>query len=568
MALIARPLWALCALLLTVPCTQTHRILTLSAVARDPAAAAFAYPRLRGPFEPKARPQFQELRGGSDRAAQDESPDVINDLVDRVQRMKTTAGVSAHDDLIIGYQVRITRTSSCACVKNIAGPPSSVLTFNLQVVGGQQEHTDVARALMSAHEAAITGALGFPLQELPSIYSYFSSMLKDEERVDGETAEPSSHHGAPKVPISGQTGAAGNVVLSFSVHCASTSPGESVGIVGGCAELGLWSEASVVAMDPTDWPVWKLSLPLSASSCDVEYKYIKFLPEGGRVTEWEAGSNRKVSLAPGMTVLAIDNGAFGSADAAVEDLSPPAAAATPGEVPGRAKADDAGSDAQQGASGGTAESADGKAASAGAAGTVAVDGGAPPSQPFFASSITRMQSMEDLWKDAGGTGEVVGETVEEVIIGGLVVSLRIRIAKVKIPKSPDAPPAPREALSPPPESPTPSAAAPAPAPLAPSTPIPPSLPAQTVASTAEPAAALATPAAGDAEASQAVRQPRIVASAAAVAAEVQEVAKMALAAAAAMDVRAGEAGGARQGGVGGAADVAEESEAAGKMGVL
>lgn len=143
-------------------------------------------------------------------------------------------------------------------------------TFNLQVVGGQQEHTDVARALMSAHETAITGALGFPLQELPSIYSYFNSMLKDEERgVDGETAKPPSHHGAPTVPNDGQTGAAGNVVLTFSVHCDSTSPGESVGVVGGCAELGLWDEGGVVAMDPTDWPVWKLSLPLSASSCDI-----------------------------------------------------------------------------------------------------------------------------------------------------------------------------------------------------------------------------------------------------------------------------------------------------------
>ena len=106
------PLWAFCALLLglllakTAPCTQTHRILAWSTITRDP-VAVFAYPRLRGPLEPEAKPQLQELRGGSDRAAQDENADVIKDLVDRVQGMKTSAGVSAHDDLIIGYQVRV-----------------------------------------------------------------------------------------------------------------------------------------------------------------------------------------------------------------------------------------------------------------------------------------------------------------------------------------------------------------------------------------------------------------------------------------------------------------------------
>ena len=32
----------------------------------------------------------------------------------------------------------------------------------------------------------------------------------------------------------------------------------------------------------------------------------------------------------------------------------------------------------------------------------------------FFSSVTRMRSMEDLWKDSGGSGEVVAEEIEEV----------------------------------------------------------------------------------------------------------------------------------------------------------
>ena len=440
------------------------------------------------------------------------------------------------------------------------------------MVGGQQEHTDVARTLISAYGPSITAAVGHPLQELPSIYSYFNSMLQDDERAGGDEPEGAVQPSSTTRSAAASTPAAvAGCVVAFCVKCDTTSPGESVGLIGGCAELGAWKEEGAVAMDPSAWPEWKLSLSLPVSSGDIEYKYVKFLPDGGQVTEWEAGDNRKVSLTAGMSALAVDNGAFGSAVTTVINLVPPAPASSGGEQDQVA--------AEEAAAVSASGSADPPVKDVAAA-------AASAPRPFMAASVTRMPSMEDLWKDAGASGEIVGETVEEVVIGGLVVSLRIRIAKVDFSNNPGAR---APATHQPPTAPPPAAAA-APAPLSQSSPMPPPLPAQAQGSQAEedvgkgpgseeaappqgasggmtdatplPAAMAATRAAAAAATSQV---PPIVASAAAVAAEVEAAAAAALEAAEAMKKLEGDAGveGEEKGGWGRAGPEASTNEASG-----
>jgi hypothetical protein len=69
-------------------------------------ASVLSYPRLRGP----AGTTIQRVRGGSEEdILLDENAAIINELVDRVQRMQASAGVSAADDLIIAYQVQSLR---------------------------------------------------------------------------------------------------------------------------------------------------------------------------------------------------------------------------------------------------------------------------------------------------------------------------------------------------------------------------------------------------------------------------------------------------------------------------
>ena len=50
----------------------------------------------------------------------------------------------------------------------------------------------------------------------------------------------------------------GQVLVSFSVVCGTTMMHESMGMIGGCAELGSW--LSPVPMSSDLWPVWKLEV--------------------------------------------------------------------------------------------------------------------------------------------------------------------------------------------------------------------------------------------------------------------------------------------------------------------
>ena len=86
---------------------------------------------------------------------------------------------------------------------------------------------------------------------------------------------------------------AGPVLVRFAVDCVHVSQYEDVqvGIVGGCPELGLWTNA--VVMDSGDWPTWQFEVVLHENYRleTIEYKYVK-VDSDGEVHEWEPGKNR------------------------------------------------------------------------------------------------------------------------------------------------------------------------------------------------------------------------------------------------------------------------------------
>ena len=84
-------------------------------------------------------------------------------------------------------------------------------------------------------------------------------MIQDHERLaDGEDGWPGMQSNCEIETVSHDSMV--QATVSFSVECQSTSLGEAVGIVGGCAELGSWTNA--VAMSADDWPIWKVSKTL------------------------------------------------------------------------------------------------------------------------------------------------------------------------------------------------------------------------------------------------------------------------------------------------------------------
>ncbi|MFD3333248.1 carbohydrate-binding module family 20 domain-containing protein [Streptomyces sp. NPDC058700] len=87
---------------------------------------------------------------------------------------------------------------------------------------------------------------------------------------------------------------------SFEVT-ATTTVGQNIYVTGNRAELGNWSPAAALKLDPATYPVWKLTLGLPAGTA-FEYKYLR-KDAAGNVT-WESGANRTATVpASGRTVL-------------------------------------------------------------------------------------------------------------------------------------------------------------------------------------------------------------------------------------------------------------------------
>ncbi|WP_435970478.1 carbohydrate-binding module family 20 domain-containing protein [Streptomyces sp. Qhu_M48] len=82
---------------------------------------------------------------------------------------------------------------------------------------------------------------------------------------------------------------------------ATTAVGQNIYVTGNRAELGNWSPAAALKLDPAAYPVWKLTVGLPAGTA-FEYKYLR-KDAAGNVT-WESGANRTATIpASGQIVL-------------------------------------------------------------------------------------------------------------------------------------------------------------------------------------------------------------------------------------------------------------------------
>ncbi|MEU7030328.1 carbohydrate-binding module family 20 domain-containing protein [Streptomyces sp. NPDC046275] len=120
----------------------------------------------------------------------------------------------------------------------------------------------------------------------------FTATLAADTALALHTGAMSCSGGTTQPPAS--TGA------SFNVN-ATTVVGQNIYVTGNRAELGNWSPAVALKLDPAAYPVWKLTVTLPAGT-SFEYKYLR-KDAAGNVT-WESGANRTATVpASGQVVL-------------------------------------------------------------------------------------------------------------------------------------------------------------------------------------------------------------------------------------------------------------------------
>ncbi|MFI8516651.1 carbohydrate-binding module family 20 domain-containing protein [Streptomyces sp. NPDC085481] len=100
------------------------------------------------------------------------------------------------------------------------------------------------------------------------------------------------HTGATTCGAGGSTPPPASTGASFAVN-ATTVVGQNIYVTGNRPELGNWSPAAAVKLDPATYPVWKLTVPLPAGTA-FAYKYLR-KDEAGNVT-WESGADRTATV--------------------------------------------------------------------------------------------------------------------------------------------------------------------------------------------------------------------------------------------------------------------------------
>lgn len=84
----------------------------------------------------------------------------------------------------------------------------------------------------------------------------------------------------------------GNII--FSIDLPRVQANECVGIMGNIPELGEWDSNRKLVLSDTDFPVWRGGIKLKERYQVIEYKYVIFDKESGKVLDLEYGENRRL----------------------------------------------------------------------------------------------------------------------------------------------------------------------------------------------------------------------------------------------------------------------------------
>lgn len=90
------------------------------------------------------------------------------------------------------------------------------------------------------------------------------------------------------------------VWATFACENGTTTPGQSVYVVGEAPQLGEWSPASAVKLEPSGYPTWTGVVEGLPPSSSIEWKCIKRQESGNpdTVDQWEPGGNNVLTTPP------------------------------------------------------------------------------------------------------------------------------------------------------------------------------------------------------------------------------------------------------------------------------
>ena len=92
----------------------------------------------------------------------------------------------------------------------------------------------------------------------------------------------------PYMPASGQ--------ITLCVAAPMLAPGQVLALCGATEGLGLWDPRQARRMDCSEYPVWKVNVPVSEAPMGAEFKFVVLDAASGELVSWEGGDNRRIDV--------------------------------------------------------------------------------------------------------------------------------------------------------------------------------------------------------------------------------------------------------------------------------
>ena len=92
----------------------------------------------------------------------------------------------------------------------------------------------------------------------------------------------------PYMPASGQ--------ITLCVAAPMLAPGQVLALCGATEGLGLWDPRRARRMDCSEYPVWKVNVPVSEAPMGAEFKFVVLDAASGELVSWEGGDNRRIDV--------------------------------------------------------------------------------------------------------------------------------------------------------------------------------------------------------------------------------------------------------------------------------
>jgi alpha-glucosidase len=222
-----------------------------------------------------------------------------DELIARVYAAGGTSTFNVYEDdgATVDYQAGAIRTTPIALDDTGATTTVTVGSASGSYTGAPTQRDTVIELVVDNTQASAVTLNGSPLPQYPDRAAFDAAASGWFNAGSNLVIAKAGASSVATTKIFDFTLGQATVSATFACDNGTTVTGQSVYVLGNVPELGQWSPASAVKLEPTSYPSWTATIDLLPPNTNVEWKCIKRQEDNYPDTAdlWEPGANNTLT---------------------------------------------------------------------------------------------------------------------------------------------------------------------------------------------------------------------------------------------------------------------------------